>query len=113
MESFKEALDQVFDSIRTLLVVDSASKAAEDAVYKIAPADIFKAESALSECSRLLKSDFAEAMNRMELLKDMLKNTPTAEKIVDLEKHMNAFNIEGAQAVIAVIDRELRMLTEP
>jgi HPt (histidine-containing phosphotransfer) domain-containing protein len=107
MALFKTALDQVFDSIRRLDAA-AAQKTIQTAGYTIAPEDLRRAKSVLSECSRLLRSDFAESMKRMEILKALFKDTPMAVLMRKLEKHMNAFNIEKAQAVIAAIGKDLR-----
>jgi CheY-like chemotaxis protein len=111
MALFKEALDQVFDAISTLSAGD-APKAPATLVHPVSPPDILKAESALSECARLLKSDFVEAMGRMEHLKTILKDTPLTSLILELETTMNAFNIEDAQAAIAIIAKELHALAQ-
>jgi signal transduction histidine kinase/CheY-like chemotaxis protein len=111
MPLFKKALDQVFDAIATLSAAD-VSKAPATPVHPVSPQDILKSESALSECARLLKSDFVEAMGRLEDLKTILKDTPLSSLILELETAMNAFNIEGAQAAIAIIAKELHALAQ-
>ena len=64
-------------------------------------------KSLLQEIAQLLESDVAEAMNRLEALKEHLANSSVHEEFKRLEKQVESFDTDSALETVKTIAGKL------
>ncbi len=111
LEEFEKQLMVVIGGL--IVMFSGPQRRTQDKVSETAaPLDPEKAESLINELSRLLDTDFGEAMKRQKLLGSTLSGTSLAEEFKKLKKLLEDIDIEGARQCMEIIKNELQKLRQ-